>query len=162
TIDYVNPEAPWPKLADLERRTAERGYELRERLAIYPGYALRPDPWIAGKMHDPVRRLTGPDGLADALHPSPEPVPWQDPEVVWKPRTTGLAFAKGLDAGLRIDAEDVYGTFEEVEATRAWTLERARRSPERLRAGVRAALSKASNGRGGELSDAEAVALFEA
>src|SRR5947209_10938319 len=52
TIDYVNPEAPWPKLRDLERRTAEKGYELRERLAIYPGYALKPDPWIAGKMQD--------------------------------------------------------------------------------------------------------------
>ena len=25
TIDHVNPEAPWPKLDDLERRTAEKG-----------------------------------------------------------------------------------------------------------------------------------------
>jgi FO synthase len=36
TIDHVNPEAPWPKFGDLERRTAEKGYTLRERLAIYP------------------------------------------------------------------------------------------------------------------------------
>src|SRR5438445_7858215 len=57
TIDHVNPEAPWPRLADLARRTAERGYALRERLAVYPEYALRPDPWLAGKMQEPVRRL---------------------------------------------------------------------------------------------------------
>src|SRR5205823_436429 len=36
TIDHVNPEAPWPKLNDLATRTAQRGYELRERLAISP------------------------------------------------------------------------------------------------------------------------------
>src|SRR5437867_8062942 len=64
TIDHVNPEAPWPKLRDLQRRTADRGFELHERLAIYPEFVLRPDPWIAGRMHEPVRRLAGPDGLA--------------------------------------------------------------------------------------------------
>src|SRR5205807_9470918 len=66
TIDHVNPEAPWPKLRALERRTAERGFELRERLAVYPEYATRPDPWLAGKMQEPVRRLMSADGLADA------------------------------------------------------------------------------------------------
>src|SRR5919204_89318 len=88
TIDHVNPEAPWPKLADLQRRTAERGDQLRERLAIYPAFAVRPDPWIAGKMQEPVRRLAGPDGLADPARPRPRPTPWQDPEVTWKPRST--------------------------------------------------------------------------
>jgi FO synthase len=160
TIDHVNPEAPWPKLHDLERRTAEKGHELRERLAIYPAFAMRPDPWIAGKMQEPVRRLVGTDGLAVAGQ-RPEPIPWQDPEVVWKPRTIELTFAKGVGAGLRQDAEDVYGTFEEVEATRAWA-GRSRRSPQRLSAEIRGALSKAADGDGGKLSDAEAVVLFEA
>src|SRR2546425_10982617 len=64
TIDHVNPEAPWPKLRDLERRTADKGYLLRERLAIYPEFALKPDPWISGKMQEPVIKLSGPDGLA--------------------------------------------------------------------------------------------------
>jgi FO synthase len=160
TIDHVNPEAPWPKLRDLERRTAEKGHELRERLAIYPAFAVRPDPWIAGKMQEPVRRLAGPDGLAVAGQ-RPEPIPWQDPEVVWKPRTIELTFAKGVDDGLREDAEDVYGTFEEVEATKAWA-RRSRPTPERLRAEVRAALSKAADGAGGKLSDPEALILFDA
>jgi FO synthase len=162
TIDHVNPEAPWPKLTHLERRTAEKGYELRERLAIYPAFALRPDPWIAGKMHESVRRLAGPDGLADPGRPKPEPVPWQDPDVTWKPRVIDLTFAKGPAAGLRQDADDVYGTFEEVAATREWVRARARRSPERVGAEIKGALTKAEAGRGGQLSDREAVALFEA
>ena len=49
------------------------GYTLRERLAIYPEYALRPDPWLAGKMQEPVRRLAGDDGLAVEGR-APEPV----------------------------------------------------------------------------------------
>jgi FO synthase len=160
TIDHVNPEAPWPKLRDLEKRTAEKGYTLRERLAIYPEYAIKPDPWVAGKMQEPVRRLTGPDGLARADH-RPEPTPWQDPDVQWKPRTIALSFAKGPEAGLRDDAVDVYGDFEAISATRAW-MTREKRAPYRLDAELRTALSKAGSGRGRDLTDEEALALFQA
>jgi FO synthase len=159
TIDYVNPEAPWPKLRDLERRTAEKGYELRERLAIYPEYALKPDPWIAGKMQEPVRRLAGADGLADPARPSPQPTPWQDPQVVWKPRSTALTFAKGAAAGLRDDAEDVYGSFDHISVTRDW-IERPRTAPARLDADVKRALSRAADGQA--ITDDEALALFQA
>lgn len=38
TIDYVNPEAPWPQLATLERATAEAGAQLVPRLTVYPEY----------------------------------------------------------------------------------------------------------------------------
>jgi FO synthase len=38
TPDHVNPEAPWPHLADLERATARAGRTLAERLAIYPEF----------------------------------------------------------------------------------------------------------------------------
>jgi len=55
----------------------------------------------------------------------------------------------------------VYGSFEEVEATRAWA-RRARPSGERLRSEIGAALSKAASGLGGQLSDQEALALFQA
>ncbi len=159
TIDHVNPEAPWPKLRDLERRTADKGYELRERLAIYPGYALKPDPWIAGKMQEPVRRLAGPDGLADPTRSRPQATRWQDPEVVWKPRTIALNFAKGSGAGLREDAEDVYGSFDHIAVTREW-IGRPRGSPARLDADVKRALSRAAHGQA--ISDEEALALFQA
>ncbi len=40
TIDYVNPEAPWPGLADLQAETIEKGFELRPRLPVYPEYFM--------------------------------------------------------------------------------------------------------------------------
>src|SRR5262245_66312189 len=43
TPDHINPERPWPALAELRRRTEAAGHELRERLAIYPAYARRAD-----------------------------------------------------------------------------------------------------------------------
>jgi FO synthase len=160
TIDHVNPEAPWPRLRDLERRTAEKGYRLQERLAIYPEYALKPDPWVAGKMQEPVRKLVGEDGMA--VHGQvPEGTPWQDPEVHWKPRTIDLTFAKAAGVGLREDATDVYGDFDFIAATEAWA-GRPKRSPERLSTEIRAALSRAASGDGGALTDEEALSLFEA
>ncbi len=161
TPDHVNPEKPWPRLDALVERTAERGYELRERLTIYPAFALKPDPWIAGKMQRPVAALTTEDGFGREGH-HPEPIPWQDPDVQWKPRTIALTFTKAGDAGLRDDAMAVYGDFDafEVEATRAW----ARRAvdPVRLSGDIRRALKKATAGRPDDITDDEAVALFQA
>jgi FO synthase len=42
TPDHVNPEAPWPHLADLERATEQAGRTLVERLAIYPEFVGEP------------------------------------------------------------------------------------------------------------------------
>jgi FO synthase len=158
TIDHVNPEAPWPKLRALERRTGEKGYSLRERLAIYPEYAMKPDPWLAGKMQEPVRRLAGADGLAVEGR-KPAPTPWQDPEVVWKPRSTELTFAKADGVGLRVDAQEVYGDFDHVAVTRDWEGQ-PRTAPERLEMELRRALGKAADAR--PVSDPEALALFQA
>jgi FO synthase len=44
TIDWVNPEAPWPHLAELEQRSRAVGFELRPRLPVYPEYIN--DEWI--------------------------------------------------------------------------------------------------------------------
>ena len=41
TRDHINPEAPWPKLLELKEVTEEAGFELRERLAIYPQFATQ-------------------------------------------------------------------------------------------------------------------------
>src|SRR6476661_135172 len=62
TPDHVNPEAPWPHLADLERATAMTGRTLVERLAIYPdfigtrGDAAPFSPWGEG---GPKGRMRG-------------------------------------------------------------------------------------------------------
>jgi 7,8-didemethyl-8-hydroxy-5-deazariboflavin synthase CofG subunit len=39
TPDFINPEKPWPHLNELQRRTEEKGFELRQRLPVYPEFA---------------------------------------------------------------------------------------------------------------------------
>src|SRR5215469_6689734 len=41
TPDFINPERPWPHLDDLERRTNTKGFELRQRLPVYPEFLPR-------------------------------------------------------------------------------------------------------------------------
>jgi 7,8-didemethyl-8-hydroxy-5-deazariboflavin synthase CofG subunit len=36
TVDFINPEAPWPALRELRRRTEVAGQRLLERLPVYP------------------------------------------------------------------------------------------------------------------------------
>jgi FO synthase len=36
TVDFINPEAPWPALRELRRRTEAAGQRLLERLPVYP------------------------------------------------------------------------------------------------------------------------------
>jgi FO synthase len=44
TVDFINPEAPWPALRELRRRTEAAGQRLVERLPVYPAHLLhRPD-----------------------------------------------------------------------------------------------------------------------
>jgi FO synthase len=62
TIDHINPEAPWPLIPDLARASAAAGFALRERLAIYPEFALRPE-FVAEPLRPRVRALVDDDGL---------------------------------------------------------------------------------------------------
>ncbi len=64
TPDHINPERPWPALRELRRRTEAAGYVLRERLAVYPAYAARPD-FVPEALRPRVARLVGPDGLVN-------------------------------------------------------------------------------------------------
>jgi FO synthase len=36
TPDFINPEKPWPHLEELRRHTEAKGFELRQRLPVYP------------------------------------------------------------------------------------------------------------------------------
>jgi FO synthase len=64
TPDHVNPEAPWPHLDDLARRTAAAGKLLVERLAIYPAYTHDPARWLDAKLRTAVLRALDAQGLA--------------------------------------------------------------------------------------------------
>lgn len=50
TIDWVNPEQPWPHLDELEARTRAGGFELMPRLPVYPEY-------ISNEWLDPVMQV---------------------------------------------------------------------------------------------------------
>jgi FO synthase subunit 1 len=53
TIDYINPEHPWPALDALSEIAT--GYNLRERLCVYPQYCNA--EWISPKLLPLVERL---------------------------------------------------------------------------------------------------------
>ena len=66
TIDWVNPEAPWPHLAELRRRTEARGFELVPRLPVYPEYI--DGDWIDSRLIDRVGGAVDDRGYALTLH----------------------------------------------------------------------------------------------
>ncbi len=61
TMDHINPEAPWPLIGELRRSTEGLGFELRERLAIYPEYAVRPE-FLSEGLRPRVGSLVDEDG----------------------------------------------------------------------------------------------------
>lgn len=73
TIDWVNPERPWPHLDDLAARTATKGFALRPRLPVYPAYL--DDTWVDPALLPSVLDAADDDGWAS-------------------PRVTGVAAAR--------------------------------------------------------------------
>lgn len=64
TPDHVNPEAPWPHLDQLAKQTERAGFDLVERLTVYPQYIFKRDEWLAPELLAPVLRLSDAAGLA--------------------------------------------------------------------------------------------------
>jgi len=62
TIDHVNPEAPWPQIAELAERTASAGKILVGRLPVYPSYTLEPERWLSPQLATRVRRAIDSEG----------------------------------------------------------------------------------------------------
>ena len=62
TIDYVNPEAPWPALADLRDRTQSVGFELRPRLPVYPEFFLESNRFLPAALGAKVAGLSDDEG----------------------------------------------------------------------------------------------------
>ncbi len=59
TLDHINPEKAWPEVRRLRQVTASAGFELRERLAVYPEYTTRPHALLGSR----IRELTDHTGL---------------------------------------------------------------------------------------------------
>ncbi len=64
TIDWVNPEAPWPHLEALRRRTEAAGFKLLPRLPVYPSFLS--DHWIDAAVLPKVLEASDSRGYARA------------------------------------------------------------------------------------------------
>ncbi|RSN14589.1 7,8-didemethyl-8-hydroxy-5-deazariboflavin synthase [Nonomuraea sp. WAC 01424] len=158
TPDHVNPERPWPQIDDLAARTAESGFDLRERLTIYPEYVQAGEPWLDPRLFAHVEALADPaTGLAraDAVV---EGRPWQEPDG-------GFAAAGRVDLHVEVDTtgrtNDRRDDFDHVYGDWAALRERLGTAAPSTPSDVRQALRRAASDPAG-LTDAEAVALLGA
>ncbi|MDJ0497852.1 MAG: 7,8-didemethyl-8-hydroxy-5-deazariboflavin synthase CofG [Acidimicrobiia bacterium] len=62
TIDWVNPEAPWPHLEQLRAVTERAGFELRARLPVYPEFIS--EEWIDAGLMPKVASAIDEEGYA--------------------------------------------------------------------------------------------------
>jgi 7,8-didemethyl-8-hydroxy-5-deazariboflavin synthase CofG subunit len=63
TRDFINPEAAWPQITRLKAETERRGFVLRERLALYPGFVYR-DEFLSPRVRNRVAEVADSDGFA--------------------------------------------------------------------------------------------------
>ncbi|MFJ7965980.1 bifunctional FO biosynthesis protein CofGH [Streptomyces sp. NPDC096324] len=160
TIDHVNPERPWPQIDLLRERSAEAGFELRERLCVYPEFVRRGEPWLDPRLLPHVRALADPEtGLAlpDAVV---EGRPWQEPEEAFTSSgRTDLHHTidtEGRTGDRRDDFDTVYGDWAALKEAAAPGM-----VPSRIDTDVRAALATAADDPT-KLTDDEALALLHA
>ncbi|HKD87742.1 MAG TPA: 7,8-didemethyl-8-hydroxy-5-deazariboflavin synthase CofG, partial [Streptosporangiaceae bacterium] len=166
TPDHVNPERPWPHIDDLAARTAAGGFDLAERLTIYPPYIR--EPWLDPRVARHVAALVDPaTGLA-ATGVLPRGLPWQEPDGGWgesSGRTDLFATidTTGRTTDRRDDFAEVYGDWNEVAARidGAASAGQAATPPRRAPADVLAALRSAERDPAG-ITDEQALALLAA
>lgn len=160
TIDHVNPERPWPQIDQLAEQSRQAGFELRERLCVYPEFVQRGEPWLDPRLLPHVRALADPEtGLAnpDAVV---EGHPWQEPdEAFTSSGRTDLhrtIDTEGRTGDRRNDFDEVYGDWEALREAAAPGM-----VPSRIDTDVRAALATAADDPT-RLTDDEALALLHA
>ncbi|MFE5121232.1 bifunctional FO biosynthesis protein CofGH [Streptomyces sp. NPDC056669] len=160
TPDHVNPERPWPQVDELAERSAAAGFSLRERLAVYPEYIQRGEPWLDPRLLPHVTALADPGtGLAreDAI---PSGLPWQEPEEAFSAfGRTDLHHTidtEGRTGDRRKDFDEVYGDWEALREAAAPGM-----VPSRIDGDIKSALARAADDPT-KLTDPEALALFHA
>ncbi len=63
TPDYINPEKPWPHLEQLRLRTEAKGFQLRQRLPVYPEFVSAAMS-RSGLLSEKLLAAVDPQGLA--------------------------------------------------------------------------------------------------
>ena len=76
TIDHVNPEAPWPHLAQLRRGVEGRDFRLRARFPLYPEFIRRKDNCLPAALRSRLEADADADGF----------VPQAELEPLWEER----------------------------------------------------------------------------
>ncbi|WP_245389792.1 bifunctional FO biosynthesis protein CofGH [Streptomyces sp. PvR006] len=160
TIDHVNPERPWPRIEELAAKSRAAGFELRERLCVYPEFVARGEPWLDPRLLPHVRALADPaTGLANPDAPV-RGLPWQEPDEAFTAsgRTDLHATidTTGRTHDRREDFDHVYGDWEALREAAAPGM-----VPERVDSDVREALAVAADDPT-KLTDAQALALLHA
>ncbi|MFE3636591.1 bifunctional FO biosynthesis protein CofGH [Streptomyces sp. NPDC059168] len=160
TIDHVNPERPWPQIEELAVKSRSAGFDLRERLCVYPEFVRRGEPWLDPRLRPHVDALADPEtGLArpDAVV---EGRPWQEPEEAFTATgRTDLHRAidtEGRTTDRRADFDEVYGDWQALREAAVPGM-----APERIDTDVRQALRTAADDPT-RLTDDEALALLHA
>lgn len=153
TPDHVNPERPWPHIAELAARAAEAGFELSARLTAHPRFVRERERWIDPRLHPHVETLADSDGLANGTEPSG--LPWQEPDGYGQfAEATGAGrsdLATAIDETGRV--ADVRGDFDQAFGDWAVIAEDAQRVaqpqaggvPQRWDAQMKAALRRAED-----------------
>ncbi|MEW2548934.1 bifunctional FO biosynthesis protein CofGH [Streptomyces sp. NPDC047002] len=160
TPDHVNPERPWPHIDELAAKTAESGFQLRERLTIYPEFIQRGEPWLDPRLLPHVTALADPETGLAREGAVPAGLPWQEPDEVFT--STGRTDlhrtidTEGRTGDRRDDFDVVYGDWEALREAAAPGM-----APERIDGDVRQALGQAADDPT-RLTDEQALALFHA
>ena len=64
TPDHVNPEAPWPQLAELKKHANQANKQLVARLPIYPKYTAADSGWVSSSIADNLVQHSDASGMA--------------------------------------------------------------------------------------------------
>ena len=62
TIDFVNPEAPWPTLKSLKSKTELKGFNLKPRLPVYPEYFMNTTKFLSQDIMMKVKKISDSSG----------------------------------------------------------------------------------------------------
>jgi FO synthase subunit 1 len=63
TIDYVNPEFPWPSIESVKEVTENRGCKFRARLPVYPEFIVKDNGFIKDSLKSYVNFFSDESGL---------------------------------------------------------------------------------------------------
>jgi len=118
TPDHVNPEAPWPAIAELAERTAEAGKLLFHRLPIYPSYLRDLATWTAPEVATQVRRSSDSEGFARSDNWAPGAKAAPRTSIVYA-RVADPAIERIIEraqGGARLDAPEIVQLFAARDA----------------------------------------------